>query len=577
MNQCFAIVALSTSAALSMLTTEATAQLAPLTEATQESMRRQEERTKSQQQQLQTKVDVLKAASSLVSDTVVPVESPCFRIHFISVVSNRDSKFRFLDAVTTPFLNHCIGVAGVRKIASALDSKLMERGYVTTRVSLANQNLSDGTLRFFLHEGRVENIIMTTTENGVVAEDKAWGTWRNAFPIQHGDLLNIRDLEQGMEQMKRLPSQTIDTKIEPGNAPDASVVRIERQTGRLQDRLRWGLTVDNSGSQALGRGQLSSYFLIDNLAGLNDILSVSSNINTSQPNPDHRSYGIATSYSIPWGYHSLNLSVNTNRFAQYVNGTTARFLSSGKSNSSELQWNMLVLRTASTKFGIYSGLSTRSAESYLDDVELLVQRRRTTSVNVGATYTQFIQNGSFDFNLGYRVGTDWGNAQEDFKSATENGLTIRPRIFSFGGSFNRSFELAKKALHYSAALRGQYTDDTTLSIDQISIGGRNSVRGFDGDGVLLAESGLFVRNELSTALKSLHGIESNAFLALDFGRVSGASASNLVGHSLAGLAVGVRGKWRKLFFDFSLATPIHKPSTFQSSRNNAYLSVTYAK
>lgn len=144
MNQCFAIVALSTSAALSMLTMKATAQLAPLTEATQESMRRQEERTKSQQQQLQTKVDVLKAASLLVSDTVVPVESPCFRIHFISVVSNRDSKFGFLDSVTTPFLNHCIGVAGVRKIASALDAKLMERGYVTTRVSLANQNLSDG-------------------------------------------------------------------------------------------------------------------------------------------------------------------------------------------------------------------------------------------------------------------------------------------------------------------------------------------------------------------------------------------------------------------------------------------------
>nr|WP_323744887.1 POTRA domain-containing protein [Noviherbaspirillum soli] len=40
--------------------------------------------------------------------------------------------------------------------------------------------------------------------------------WRSAFPAAPGDLLNLRDVEQGLEQMKRLPSQDVDIDIMPG-------------------------------------------------------------------------------------------------------------------------------------------------------------------------------------------------------------------------------------------------------------------------------------------------------------------------------------------------------------------------
>ncbi|MBI1834489.1 MAG: ShlB/FhaC/HecB family hemolysin secretion/activation protein [Burkholderiales bacterium] len=494
--------------------------LTPPSEAAQEALRRQEERTRVQQQQALAKSDVLKASASSEIDTDLPLETPCFSIEKITVTSAQAAQFDFLEKTTKPFLRRCIGVAGLSKIATKLDAALIDMGFVTTRVSLGKQNLSDGQLRFFLHEGKISEVVMSKNQGAELLVDTDWGTWKNAFPISPGKILNIRDLEQGMEQMKRLSSQTVSAKIEPGEEADSSIVRIERQSGALLDRLHGNVTLDNSGSKTLGRGQISTAFSLDNLFGLNDIFSLSTNINAENPNPRHRSYGLSSGYNIPWGYHSLNFSVNTNRFAQYVEGTTARFLSSGKSNTSEIQWNYVAWRNASAKFEIHSSLNLRTAESFLDDVELIVQRRRTSNIEIGASYKRMIDNGSMDVNIAYRAGTTWGRAQEDYLSAANDGLTVRPSILSMNASYNQSLSILNKPVSLSSSLRGQFTRDTTLSIDQISIGGRGSVRGFDGDNVLLAESGVIWRNELSTAFGPLHDSQGGSFFAMDVGRVS---------------------------------------------------------
>lgn len=545
-------------------------------EIAQESLRRQEQRTREQQQQLLPKADVLQPSTETAISTELAPETPCFQIQSISVETGSYWNFGALASAATPFLKRCIGVQGLRKIAAALDARLIAMGYVTTRVSLPKQNLSEGKLSFFLHEGRIEQIVMQKPDAQNNQPDERWGTWKNAFPIAEGKLLNIRDLEQGVEQMKRLPSQTVSTKIEPGREPDTSIVRIERRAGDFKERLRGGVTVDNSGSEALGRAQLSGYLSLDNLAGLNDIFSLSSNINAQQPNPTHRSYGVSASYNIPFGYHSLNFSMNSSRFAQYVQGTTARFLSSGSSNGADVKWNFLAWRSASAKAGVYAGTSTRRAESFLDDVELVVQRRRTSAFEAGLTYKQFVGQGTVDADLGYRMGMPWNQAQDDLPGAATGGVTLRPRIFSFSGALNQPFKLFEKNIQYSASLRAQFTRDATLSIDQISIGGRGSVRGFDGDSVLLAESGVIVRNEFSSALPVIAQLQSNMFVALDFGRVSGASAANLVGKTLAGVALGTRGSWHGWLFDFSLATRLSKPEKFRTRRFNPYLAMTYA-
>jgi hemolysin activation/secretion protein len=144
------------------------------------------------------------------------------------------------------------------------------------------------------------------------------------------------------------------------------------------------------------------------------------------------------------------------------------------------------------------------------------------------------------------------------------------------GTFSQPFKLGASAWQYVATLRAQHTLDATLAVDQFAIGNRSNVRGFDEDSVLLAESGYVLRNEWSTPLKLIDDIDTLAFPGIDFGRVWGPSAENLVGNRLAGAALGVRGKWKSLQFDLSVGTPLYKPEGFRSSSWNPYLSLTYA-
>ena len=541
----------------------------------QEGLRRQEQRARELQQQVPSSSDALLPATSSAVDTALPVESPCFVLHEVRLIGIDQRRFSWLVASAAPFLGRCAGAAGMAKIAAVLDAKLIEFGFVTTKVTLPEQNLASGVLHVQLQAGRISEIRSVKPGAPLVADD-AWGTWRNAFPVTLGDLLNVRDLEQGVEQMQRLSSQRIATELQPGDAPDTSVLVIQRQTGTLRERVHGGVTVDNSGNELLGAPQFSSYLTVENLLGLNDILSLSASSNIERLSQSHRSQSLSLSYSIAWGYNTFTFSNGTSHFAQAVQGTTVQFLSSGSSRTTEARWHRTVWRTSSAKIGAYTSLQLRRANSYLDDVELIVQRRRTANFETGLTYRQLFTDSSVDVELGYRRGVPWQSAQDDLVGAGQGVPTLRPTIWLFSGTYNHSLTALDRPVQFTASLRAQQTSDPTLSIDQIAIGNRFTVRGFDGKSVLLAESGAFLRTELSTPIRLVSGVESAAFVGIDAGRVWGASAGNLIGQQLAGAAFGVRGKWQALQFDLALATPLYKPAGFHTASRNLYLSVTYA-
>lgn len=540
-----------------------------------EGLRRQEERARELQQQVQPKSDVLQPQAPTAVSTILPVEQPCFTIRQVELQGPDALRFFWLKDAAAPYLGQCAGVAGLRQIAAALDARLIELGYVTSKVTLPQQNLQTGTLVVQLHVGRVARIGMVAADPQK-SPDTAWGTWRNAFPVSEGDILNVRDLEQGVEQMKRLPSQNVATELAPGAQPDSSDVTILRKSGTLGERLRGGVTVDNSGSRQLGPTQFSSYLSLDNPLGLNDIATLSANSNAENPAGNHRSQSASFNYSIPWGYNTFSFSASHSRYAQVVQGTTVQFLSSGTSQNAELKWHRTLVRTGAAKFGAYAAVSTRRANSFLDDVELIVQRRRTTNLETGITYKQLFGDASLDVELGYRQGMPWQNAQDDLFSASSGGLTLRPHLTTLSASVSVPFKIGSQPLQYQASLRAQHTRDLSLSVDQIAIGNRYSVRGFDGDSVLLAESGYYLRNEFSTPLKLIDGIDSIAYAGIDAGRVWGPSTALLLGDRLAGAAIGVRGQWHSLQFDFAVGTPLYKPEDFRTRRWNPYLSLTYA-
>ena len=89
------------------------------------------------------------------------------------------------------------------------------------------------------------------------------------------------------------------------------------------------------------------------------------------------------------------------------------------------------------------------------------------------------------------------------------------------------------------------------------------MRGFDGESSLSAERGWYWRNELAWTYRQNHQF----YLGADVGHVSGQSAKYLLGQTLAGGVVGLRGQFKAggaLSYDLFASKALQKPDYFQT-------------
>ncbi|CAJ8468726.1 outer membrane hemolysin activator protein [Burkholderia pseudomallei] len=135
-------------------------------------------------------------------------------------------RFAFAREWLGHYAGACVGKQGLDLLVKGLSQAILARGYVTTRVLLPEQDLSTGTLKFSLVPGVIRHVHF--------ADEKLRGTWKTAFPTRDGELLNLRDLEQGLEQMKRVTSQDVSMQIVPADVPGESDVVLDvKRTNRL--------------------------------------------------------------------------------------------------------------------------------------------------------------------------------------------------------------------------------------------------------------------------------------------------------------------------------------------------------
>ena len=131
-----------------------------------------------------------------------------FRIDEI-ILSGQGEKFGRLQDIIQPHIHTDMGISSVNRLVKDLNAKLLDKGYVTSRIVIPEQNMKNGKLLLRLQTGRLHKIIY--------GKDSALILWKNAFPIKEGDILNIRRLEQGLEQMKRVSSLDVSMKLLPAD------------------------------------------------------------------------------------------------------------------------------------------------------------------------------------------------------------------------------------------------------------------------------------------------------------------------------------------------------------------------
>jgi hemolysin activation/secretion protein len=122
-------------------------------------------------------------------------------------------------------------------------------------------------------------------------------------------------------------------------------------------------------------------------------------------------------------------------------------------------------------------------------------------------------------------------------------------------------------------LRVQGNETPLTPQDRFSIGGRYTVRGFDGESSLTGDNGWLLRQDLAW---SLGGSGQELYIGIDAGGVNGQSAEQLAGKALSGGVIGLRGNFRKLQYDVFVGSPLYQPSGFRTAETTAGFNMNLA-
>lgn len=504
-------------------------------------------------------------------------ETPCFTVQeFALIVPDQLSseahrygasklpqdKFRFVQDFLEKYAGQCIGREGINLIVKGATARILEHGYSTTRLGIPEQDLASGTLKLTLIPGIIHELRFADAETR--------GTWKNAFPTAPGKLLNLRDLEQGLEQMKRVSSQEVDMQIVPAEKVGESDIVISVKRSKP-----WHATVnlDDSGAKGTGKTQAGLQLGWDNLLGANDVLNIGTNTDAERNNKMRGTQGNNLSWSIPYGYWTATLSASESDYHQRITGAVQSFVSSGKSQNLETKINYLFHRDQFSKSSLQFRTGKRWSHAFIDDTEIAVQKRNTTLAEIALIHKHNIGTAQLDTTLAYRWGAPWFGAQADAANLSGSNPRYRYALETLDATLTMPFALKGRALNYSSTLRAQNTNTALYASEWFAIGNRWTVRGFDGEAALGAEKGFFLRNEIGIPIANT---AQSAYVGIDFGKVYGQNTVNLIGNKLAGAAVGLRGSITKFAsYDVFMSGALYKPTGLRTDEPTMGFSLTF--
>ncbi len=521
-------------------------------------LRRQQERERELRGQQEARPDVrLDRERGAQAARLPESETPCFPIERIHLQGELAEDFEgalvAANPADDPATGRCLGTAGINTVMGRIQDAIIARGYVTTRVLAAPQDLKRGTLTLTMVPGRVRALRFAEGQAPRVALG-------NAVPVRPGDLLDLRDVEQALENLQRVPTVAADIQIVPaegdGAAPGQSDLVVS-----WQQRKAWraSLSLDDSGSQATGKLQAGATLSLDNPLGLNDLLYVNVGHGVFNGN-DKGTSSWTAHYDVPVDYWLLGATASEYDYRQTVVGPFERYVYSGSSRNRELRAARVLFRNAKGKLGAYGRGWWRESDNFIDDVEILVQRRRMAGWEVGFTHKHFIGSATLEASAAYRRGTGAFDVLAAPEELFDEG-TSRFKLITADAQITAPFTVGKQRLQYTGSWRGQWNRTPLVPQDRFAIGGRYTVRGFDGEVSLTGERGWLLRNEASLSL----GGGQTFYVGADVGHVAGPATTQQLGNHLAGMALGLRGNWRGLAWDGFVGAPITAPKGFPTA------------
>ena len=419
-----------------------------------------------------------------------------------------------------PYLNKAITLQQLDELVLEILQWYFDRGFNTTRAGFNEESFAEkGVLKIYVVEGKVGRVLIE--ENG-----KPRKRFNTVAPFKSDALFCLRDYEQAIDMIQRLPSLNAQLDIVPLEEDGKSdvVIKVDKQKP-----ISFLAGYDNEGSPTYGQRSYNMGVTFDDLAGLYDMLHISYHTN-ERLYKGRYSKTFSALYSVPCGNHLWSVAHSDSRFLTTTQGQVQPIKFEGGTQSLGLDWDYVLQRSRTSKTQIGLELNHKRIRNEIQGMRQITGCRNLTTLQVKLSHMVQVFRGWMTATVRFIRGLRCNS----LGSAT----TIPTTFHKFAGDISLIEPLGNTSFQWRLQASGQYSKDRLYGSETLSIGGNSTVRGFE-ESLYSGECGGYIRNELCYRFNPCKLGSNELFVGYDVGRIFRNHTTQNVG-TLSGFSCGWR-------------------------------------
>jgi hemolysin activation/secretion protein len=377
-----------------------------------------------------------------------------------------------LARIVAPYQNREVDTEDLEEARRALTLHYVQAGYINSGAVLEDQSVQHGIVTFTLIEGRLSDI--EVTGNKWLRKNYV----RKRIALRAGPPLNLNEMRDTLLDLKGNPNiKRINAELRPGPVPGTSLLGV-----RLEENSPWhfGLQLRNDRPPSVGAEVLEALASHSNLSGNSDALELRYGIaERTRDGVDFSGVdNLGATYTIPVTARDTTLQLYYNRSDVAIIEEPFGDLDI---ESESFSYGFTVRQPIWRDFRreIHLGFTgeRRESKTFLLGEPFSFSPGAVdgkTQVTAARFFQEWIERSLVQV-LALRSTFSWG---VDLFGATDDGTARDGKFLTWQGQAQYVRRLFGTQNQFLANVAYQWASDPLLSVEQFSLGGLNTVRGY---------------------------------------------------------------------------------------------------
>ncbi|WP_233573328.1 ShlB/FhaC/HecB family hemolysin secretion/activation protein [Leptotrichia sp. OH3620_COT-345] len=327
-----------------------------------------------------------------------------------------------INRIINEYRNTEINIIDLKTLVKRLNEVYTEKGYITTRVYLEpDQNIQGGVIKLVVLEGKIEEIVLDKDTK----KDRRKVFF--AFTNEKGKVFNISHIDNGIDNLNRVESNSSKINIVPGIKQGYSKIVIE---SKKEKPVRLVLNYEDTQKD---KQKYKTTIEYDNLSGINDNIYLSyrgdtGKLTKNKKNKDDYSESYSFGYSFPFKSWNFSLSYSNTKDKSLILGSASNYILQSESGQYGFNTTKLLYRNANMKLNLTMGLDIKRERTYIAAQRLETQDRNITVGSIGINGMFKLFKGIMSYGLLYTKGIKGFRSNEDnaFNAGTLPTESVEP-------------------------------------------------------------------------------------------------------------------------------------------------------